>query len=246
VAQCSRDWAVRLPVDTASLSLYDGRRSPSCPVATFSYCSGCCGGENEDTRFGDRPPDTWHAPLLPACAGELPRIYIAPGNLVASARASHQFTVFGRDAAGAETPVEGAVTWSLDPGIGTISPSGLFRAGGSADRSGLVRAAVGALSASALVEVVPASPSGGYVFVKSWGGRALDEFAHATGVAVASDGYIYAVDNYNNRVVKRDPQEALSRVGVHKARGWTVQVAICDRDRAFGQCPGRRQRQHTH
>jgi hypothetical protein len=100
------------------------------------------------------------AGILSACdvhglsePGSLSTLSVSPNPQSLAANGSQQFTATGKDFAG--NAVASNATWSVVAGGGTISPSGLFTAGGTAGTfASTVKATSGSLSATATVIVM--------------------------------------------------------------------------------------------
>jgi len=103
--------------------------------------------------------------------GPLARIYVVPNRVVIGPLLKQQFRVFGQDAQGNETAVNGPVVWSTPLSLGTITQDGLFAA---AKSTGFNHAAVTVTAAGGLVGVASVSietpvAAGGYRLAKHWG-----------------------------------------------------------------------------
>ncbi|MBE3576233.1 MAG: phosphodiester glycosidase family protein [Limnochordales bacterium] len=85
--------------------------------------------------------------------GPLAQLAVRPERVRLLAGSKFTFTVKGLDEWYNPVPISGPVEWEVSPGLGEISPEGVFVAAGSA-ASGVVSAVTGQVRGSALVEVV--------------------------------------------------------------------------------------------
>ncbi len=142
---------------------------------------------------------------LPACAGPLARIYIAPRDVGVRTGLTQQFSAIGEDADGNEVPT-GPVSWTVNSAAGSVSSAGLFTAGSTAGKySAAITASVsGGISATANVEVYSGQQQAGYGLERSIGSLSAGMYDSPMDIAFDGAGNVYVISQSANAINKFD------------------------------------------
>lgn len=134
-------------------------------------------------------------------AGDLARIYIAPGDVGLVAGGVQQFRIIGEDIDGNEVTVPGPVSWSVDPRVGTISSTGTLTAGYTPGRYwNAVSVTASSFSDTSNVEVYSEEQQNGWVINRSIGSLFAGRVTSPVALDVDAEGNLYVVDSGTSSV----------------------------------------------